>query len=125
MNRCMGVIAAFGLGFLMSCLVLTVHSQDPRPKDGQKARDPAGEATRPGNADGDRAELRHYEHDKSDTSDPAKAMPINPALKAQPKEGKASGFDFARDPLNSDKPMTPFEEVMKAEVAQKPKVMAR
>jgi len=120
----MGVVAAFGLGFLVSCLVVTAHSQDPAAKGGQKARDPAEEATRAGKAAGDRPELQKSEHDKSNAFDPKKAMPINPALKAQPKEGKATGFDFARDPLNSDKPMTTFEEVMKAEIAQKPKVMA-
>jgi hypothetical protein len=90
----------------------------PGRKGGQKVRDPAEEATRASKAAGDRPELRRSEHDKSDAFDPSKAMPINPALKAQPKEGKASGFDFARDPLNSDKPMTTFEEVMKAEVAK-------
>src|SRR4051794_36894057 len=123
MNRCTGLTAAFGLGFLMSCLVLTVRSQEPGAKD-KKARDPAAEATAPGKASGDRPELRQSAHDKSDVFDPKNAMPINPALKAQPKEGKTLGFDFARDPLNSDKPMTPFAEVMKMESEQKPKVMA-
>jgi len=115
-------MAAFGLGFLMSCLALTVQSQEPRAKQ-DKARDPAGEVTSPAKADGDRPELKQSAHDKSDVFDPQTAMPINPALKGQPKEGKLSGFDFARDPLNSERPMTPFAEVMKKESEQKPKVM--
>jgi len=119
----MGLTAAFGLGFFMSCLALTVRSQEPGSKDG-KARDPAAEATAKAKAAGDRPELRQTDHDKSDLFDPKKAMPINPALKAQPKEGKMLGFDFARDPLNSDKPMTPSAAVMKMESDQKPKVMA-
>jgi cytochrome c peroxidase len=123
MNRCTGLMAAFGLGFLMSCLVLTVRSQEPGAKD-KKARDPAAEATAPAKVAGNRPELRQSDHDKSDVFDPKKAMSINPALKAQPKEGKMLGFDFARDPLNSDKPMTALAEVMKLETEQKPKVMA-
>ena len=34
------------------------------------------------------------------------------------------GFDFRRDPLNAKKPMMTFEEIMKEDIAAKPKVMA-
>ena len=34
------------------------------------------------------------------------------------------GFDFARDPLNSKRPMQPAEEITKADIADKPKVTA-
>jgi cytochrome c peroxidase len=121
MNRCVGLMAAFGVGFLMSALALTGQSQEPKDK---KARDPAADATAAAKSSGDRPELRQSEHDRSDAFSPKKAMPITPALKGQPKEGKMPGFDFARDPLNSEKPMTTLAEVMKLETAQKPKVMA-
>jgi len=51
-------------------------------------------------------------------------MPITGALKAQPDGGKVVGFDFARDPFNAKAPMQTFEESMKADVANKPGVMA-
>lgn len=34
------------------------------------------------------------------------------------------GFDFARDPLNEKRPMQPPEEIMKSDIADKPKVTA-
>lgn len=43
--------------------------------------------------------------------------------KGQPKDGRITGFDFARDPLNAPKPFTTLAEVMKMESEQKPKVM--
>lgn len=69
-------------------------------------------------------EQQKSQHDQSDEFKATQAMPISPAFKGQPKEGKNSGFDFYRDPLNSDKPMTTFEQVMRQDVAEKPKVMA-
>jgi cytochrome c peroxidase len=62
-------------------------------------------------------------HDRSDVFDPAKAPPSSPAFGDQPEKGVAQGFDFARDPFNAKKPMQTFDEVMKADVADKPKVM--
>jgi len=47
MSRHMGPTAAFGLGFLLSCLALSGNSQDAPAKDDQKVRDPAVDATRP------------------------------------------------------------------------------
>ncbi|MBY0528257.1 MAG: cytochrome B6 [Gemmataceae bacterium] len=45
-------------------------------------------------------------------------------MKSQPKQGRILGFDFARDPLNAEKPFTTFAEVMKKESEARPKVMA-
>ena len=45
-------------------------------------------------------------------------------LKSQPKEGKISGFDFYRDPLNADHPQQSPEEIMQKEITNKPNVMA-
>ena len=61
--------------------------------------------------------------DRSDRFDAAQAEPSSSALDAQPDKGQATGFDFYRDPLNAKRPMQTFEEVMKADVADKPKAM--
>jgi cytochrome c peroxidase len=71
-----------------------------------------------------RPEQAKSEHDRSDVFLERNAMPITPALKQQPDEGRVLGFDFYRDPLNAKKPMQTFEETMKLDVAQKPQVMA-
>ena len=39
-------------------------------------------------------------------------------------QGRETGFVFARDPLNAKQPMQTFDEIMKADVADKAKVMA-
>ena len=44
--------------------------------------------------------------------------------KDQPKEGRITGFDFYRDPLNADHPVTTLEEIMENESAARPKVNA-
>ena len=54
---------------------------------------------------------------------PASALPSSTAFEDQPEKGQANGFDFFRDPLNAKKPMITFEEIMQADVADKPKVM--
>jgi cytochrome c peroxidase len=54
---------------------------------------------------------------------PANAPPSSPAFDDQPEKGQANGFDFSRDPFNAKRPMMTFEEIMQADVAEKPKVM--
>ncbi|QDU88021.1 hypothetical protein Pla175_13910 [Pirellulimonas nuda] len=70
-----------------------------------------------------RPEQKKSAHDRSDVFDARKAWPSSPVFENQPKEGKISGFDFYRDPLNSDRPYQTFEEIYKKESAGKPKVM--
>lgn len=72
----------------------------------------------------DRPEQKKTDHDRSDAFDPNTPAPISKALKDQPDGGRLNGFDFARDPLGAEKPRTTFKEVMKADIAAKPKVMA-
>jgi cytochrome c peroxidase len=55
--------------------------------------------------------------------DAATAPPSSSALENQPEKGQATGFDFFRDPLNAKRPMQTFDETMKADVAEKQKVM--
>ena len=71
-----------------------------------------------------RPEQQKSAHDRSDIFDPGRAEPASPVFKTQPKEGKVSGFDFARDPLNADRPNQKPEEIMQKEIANKPNVMA-
>jgi cytochrome c peroxidase len=71
----------------------------------------------------ERPEQRKTEHDRSTIFEAQKARPSSPAFLNQPKDGKNSGFDFYRDPLNSDKPNQEPEEIMKKDMANKPKVM--
>ncbi len=72
----------------------------------------------------DRPEQRKTKHDRSDIFDPATTPPSSPVLNRQPEQGKFLGFDFARDPLDAQKPMMTFAEVYKHETSLKPKVMA-
>ncbi len=71
-----------------------------------------------------RPEQKVTSHDESDIFSGTKPAPISGALKSQPKEGRMLGFDFARDPLNSDVPMTDPAEIVKQETEARPKVMA-
>lgn len=61
-------------------------------------------------------------HDGSDKFDATKAIPISPVITNQPQEGKITGFDFYRDPLDSKKPMQSFEEIMEKDIADRPAI---
>ncbi|MFO0851697.1 MAG: cytochrome B6 [Gemmataceae bacterium] len=127
MPRSTGPVVTFLAGLMVGGWLLSARSGDPAgTQAGQAARpqDPAAEAVAPRKMGGDRPEAKPTEHDKSGVFDPKNAPPVSPALKGQPNEGKITGFDFARDPLNAPKPFTTFDEVMKKESAAKPKVMA-
>jgi cytochrome c peroxidase len=50
-------------------------------------------------------------------------MPASPAFRNQPGDGKVSGFDFYRDPLNSDHPYTNPDAVRQKLAADKAHVM--
>ena len=94
----------------------TTPAKKPTPDAIQEAQTPRQvERTRP--------EQKLTEHDKSDVFAPAKAPNSSPALKQQPEEGQIKGFDFARDPLNSKKPMQNPDEIVAEDKAMKPKVM--
>jgi cytochrome c peroxidase len=74
--------------------------------------------------EGERPEQKKSEHDSSDKFQATQASPITHALDSQPQGGDITGFDFYRDPLNSPRPMTTFQEVMEADVNAKEKVMS-
>jgi cytochrome c peroxidase len=71
-----------------------------------------------------RPEQKKTEHDQSGIFDASRANPSSPVFSQQPKQGRITGFDFYRDPLNAEKPNQDPEEIMKQEIANKPKVMA-
>ena len=107
---------SLGLGWALSDDATPVP-QPPRPKDAVQ------DVQTPGAPAGDRPEQNKNEHDRSSLFLATQARPITHALDNQPRGGEITGFDFYRDPLNTDKPMTTFEEVLKQDVADKPKVM--
>jgi cytochrome c peroxidase len=69
-----------------------------------------------------RPEQAKTPHDGSGQFDANSAPPSSPAFRTQPKEGKISGFDFYRDPLNADRPQEDPNEIVKRETANKPRV---
>ncbi|RJR46437.1 MAG: cytochrome B6 [Desulfobacteraceae bacterium] len=100
-----------------------VLSQRKEPVKKAPMRDAVQDAQTPRDAPLTRPEQKKSAHDQSDVFFAQKAQPSSTAFDAQPEQGKVLGFDFYRDPLNSKKPMTTFEEVMKADMAEKAKVM--
>lgn len=74
---------------------------------------------------GGRPEQQLSEHDRSGVFSRDKATANSPLLATQPKQGQMQGYDFARDPLNSDRPGQAAAEIQQKETAAKPDVMAK
>ncbi|MDD5461107.1 MAG: cytochrome B6 [Methylococcales bacterium] len=91
---------------------------------GKRVNDAVADAQTPRSVRSERPEQKKNEHDRSDLFKAQSASPSSPAFNDQPKEGKISGFDFYRDPLNADQPFQKPEDIMKKEIAGKTKVMA-
>jgi cytochrome c peroxidase len=98
--------------------ILIAWAQTP-----QRQRDAVAEAQRSAAAPASRVEQQKTEHDRSSVFDSKNALPSSPVSRTQPKQGRISGFDFVRDPLNADRPNMNPEDVVKMETAAKPKVM--
>jgi cytochrome c peroxidase len=119
-------VLVLSLGFAsLSMGMNSALSQNDRDKNSasRQSQDAIADAQTPRQTDITRPEQKKDEHDRSNIFDAKNAMPSSPAFANQPDNGKILGFDFYRDPLNSKKPMQTFEEIMKADVAQRPKVM--
>jgi cytochrome c peroxidase len=100
---------------------LTMAAQEPphpTPYDAVAA------AQRPSTVAKKRPEQRKSSHDSSGAFDADQAEPSSPVFSDQAKKGKNSGFDFYRDPLNSDAPSANPDEIMKMLEGQKSAVMA-
>jgi cytochrome c peroxidase len=70
-----------------------------------------------------RPEQDKTEHDRSNVFLAPNAKPSSPVFKGQAKEGKNSGFDFYRDPLNAEMPNQNPDTIMKQLEVDRPKVM--
>jgi cytochrome c peroxidase len=117
---------AFLAGFVVGGLVLLVHAQEPKtnpPKGGAPLDAVAGAQTTQ-EVPVERPEQKKTAHDLSDIFAPSKALPITEALVNQADKGQFLGFNPYRDPIGAMKPGVTFDEVYKALVAEKPKVMA-
>jgi len=115
-----------GFGLIVTAVTLAAAANQPPPEQRRETGrlpDAVQDAQTPRAANADRPELRQSDQDKSDKFTAPKAMPINPALNAQPQQGKVAGFEFYRDPLDAKRPMQTFEETMKLDVAAKGLVM--
>ncbi|MGI8746522.1 MAG: cytochrome B6 [Bryobacteraceae bacterium] len=108
------------LGVILSSFSIPLaHAQNPpRPPS-----DAVSQAQQPSPVANTRPEQKKTGHDSSDIFDASKANASSPVFKGQPKEGRITGFDFYRDPLNADRPNQSPEEIMKKEIANKPTIM--
>lgn len=112
--------------FLIPLLFLMLEPANAEDADSARKHvlnDAITDAQTPVDVPATRPEQKKNEHDRSNVFSATQAQPNSPALNQQPDDGKVLGFDFYRDPLNSKKPMMTFDEIMKADVAEKPKVM--
>jgi cytochrome c peroxidase len=95
-------------------------SQQQQPAESEAVQ----EAQTPRQVQITRPEQQQTQHDQSGVFSATNAAPSSRVLETQPDQGKMLGFDFARDPLNAKQPMQPAEEIMKNDIADKPKVTA-
>ena len=98
-------------------------AQAKRASDRRGPDDAIEAAQTPKQVKATRPEQKESDHDRSNRFQAGKAQTITAPLAEQPNEGENTGFDFYRDPLGSDKPMTTFEAVLKQDVEAKPGVM--
>lgn len=110
---------------LLLALLLTgsvaAAAEDKKPP--RPPHDAVTEAQEPRTVPIERPEQKKTDHDRSDIFKAQKAKPSSPVFENQPRDGKITGFDFYRDPLGAEKPMQEPEEIMKKDIAAKPKVM--
>jgi len=117
MYRAFRVLLTVGL---TGC-VAVAGAQDT--KSNRPPHDAVADAQDPRTVSIERPEQKKTDHDRSDIFKAQKSKPSSPAFENQPRDGKITGFDFARDPLNADKPLQEADEIMKKDIAAKPKVM--
>jgi len=108
------------LTILSAYVLSTAAQQAPQT---QTSPDAIEEAQRPRNSAPSRPEQNKSAHDQSAIFSAPSAKPASDVSDGQPKQGKISGFDFYRDPLNADQPNVNPAEIVKNESANKPNVM--
>jgi cytochrome c peroxidase len=107
-------------GLIFSLVAASMAQQSPAPA---APPDATAQAQQPTPVQATRPEQNKTDHDRSDIFKAPNAKPSSPVLNGQPKQGKNSGFDFYRDPLNSDRPNQSPDEIMQQLMAGKPAVM--
>jgi cytochrome c peroxidase len=122
-KRWMLPVGLSATAFLIS-FTLIIPAREKAGKKGHKTSDAVEDAQTPREVARERPEQQKSNHDRSDSFAPKRALPSSEALVNQADEGRYLGFDAYRDPLGSKKPGTTFEELYRAAVAAKPKVMA-
>jgi cytochrome c peroxidase len=119
------IMAVFFGACLICGHVATSRGQEKSSSSKSKGtRDTVTDAQTPKDVPIERPEQKKTEHDRSEKFKPKNAPPTTKALSDQADGGQMLGFDFYIDPLGATKPGMTFEEVYKAGVAAKPKVMA-
>jgi cytochrome c peroxidase len=116
-------MASLGAGVGNAISQSDVETHRSRSSSQSQAGDAAMEAQTSRQVPVTRPEQRRNEHDQSNVFAATNAKPSSTAFENQPDKGKVLGFDFSRDPFNAKKPMQTFEEIMKMDVADRPKVM--
>src|SRR6185437_3582711 len=118
-------ILIFGLGLASlgggMNSALSQDDKEARPASGQ-SQDAVANAQTVREVPLTRPEQKKNDHDRSNVFAAPNAKPSSSAFDNQPDKGKVLGFDFYRDPLNAKRPMQLFDEIMKADVADRPKV---
>jgi cytochrome c peroxidase len=112
---------------VLGALTLWGYCQDRRPANPAVPAAPpdaVAEAQTPRDVPRDRPEQRQGPQDKPERFAATNAPPSSTAFETQPEKGQINGFDFYRDPLNAKEPMESPEQIMKQDIADKPKVMA-
>ena len=124
-NRC---ALGFGVAVVTGALAVVVATRaaqdDARRRQPSPPPDAVAEAQTPRKVAVERPEQKKTEHDRSGAFAGPNAPESSRVLEGQPEKGQITGFDFVRDPLNAQRPMQTAEEIMKADIAMKPKVMA-
>lgn len=123
-------LTVMGLAIGLPIAVIGMAGQQPASDQGQTVKkaapvDAVQEAQTPRQVKETRPEQQKNKHDTADIFGEESAAPSSPALHDQVGKGKMDGFDFARDPLGSEKPKMTLAEVMKTDIDAKPKVMAQ
>jgi cytochrome c peroxidase len=122
-TRAVAVAAALALSGAMT---LVAFSQDRPARAGGAAPlpDAVQDAQTAREVSRDRPEQKLGEQDNADRFKAANAAPSSEVLESQPQKGQVTGFDFYRDPLDAKTPGQSPDDIVKADMAAKPGVMA-
>jgi len=124
-NRWTAAVASVVAAVVVAAvLVNTGVGQDARQPKNQVDPDAVRAAQTVRDVKDARPEQQKTRHDSADIFAGPSALDASTAFAAQPEKGRIDGFDFRRDPLNAKQPGQTLDEIMRADIAMKPKVMA-